>query len=135
MMPAEAVADVLVQDGYRVSLITDIRGDNIKNALVDTDRFVLKTSSYATGGIVGRIKALISVARSTLQMRKLFKKDRPTVVVGFGGYPSLPAVLAARNLGIPFVLHEQNAVLGRVNRFLAEDARVLALSMPDTEKV
>lgn len=135
MMPAEAVADVLVQDGYRVSLITDIRGDNIKNALVDTDRFVLKTSSHATGGIVGRVKALISVARSTLQMRKLFKKDRPTVVVGFGGYPSLPAVLAARNLGIPFVLHEQNAVLGRVNRFLAEDARVLALSMPDTEKV
>lgn len=135
MMPAEAVADVLVRDGYQVSLITDSRGDAIGNALVDIDRQVLKASSHATGGLIGKAKAAVSIALSTLSVRKAFKKNRPTVVVGFGGYPSLPAVLAARSMGIPFVLHEQNAVLGRVNRFMAEDAKVLALSMYPTGRV
>jgi len=135
MMPAEAVADVLVRDGYQVSLVTDTRGDGISNALVDVDRYVLNTASHMGGGLMGKIKSVLSIIKSTLQVRRHFKKTRPTVVVGFGGYPSLPAILAARSLKIPFVLHEQNAVLGRVNRFVAEDARVLALSVRDTAKV
>jgi len=135
MMPAEAVADVLVRDGYQVSLVTDTRGDAISNALVDIDRHVLKTASHMGGGILGKVKSIISIFKSMLGVRRHFKKIQPTVVVGFGGYPSLPTILAARSMGIPFVLHEQNAVLGRVNRFVAEDARVLALSVQNTAKV
>ncbi|NVJ97389.1 MAG: undecaprenyldiphospho-muramoylpentapeptide beta-N-acetylglucosaminyltransferase [Alphaproteobacteria bacterium] len=135
MMPAEAVAEVLVREGYQVSLITDKRGDAIDNALQDIERFVLKTSSHMGGGLLGKAKSLLSIAMSTLSVRGYFKKHHPSVVVGFGGYPSLPAVLAARSMGIPYVLHEQNAVLGRVNRYMAEDARVVALSMHHTTKV
>lgn len=135
MMPAEAVAEVLVREGYQVSLVTDTRGDEIRNALQEVDRFVLKTSSHMSGGLVGKVKSLLSIGLSTLKVRGQFRKLRPSVVVGFGGYPSLPAVLAARSMGIPYVLHEQNAVLGRVNRHMAEDARVVALSMQHTLRV
>ncbi len=135
MMPAEAVAEVLQREGYEVILVTDKRGDGIKNAMVDLDRVVLKTSSYMAGGIIGKVKSLISVVMSMLQVRGILGKRSTSVVVGFGGYPSLPAVLAARSMGVPYILHEQNAVLGRVNRFMAEDAKVLALSMHDTTRV
>lgn len=135
MMPAEAVADKLVAAGYDVSLLTDKRGNAIGNVLQDIDRIVLDTSSHMGGGIVKKLQSLFSVARSTLQVRKLFKRKRPTVVVGFGGYPSLPAVLAARSMGIPFLLHEQNAVLGRVNRWMAKRSQLVALSTDPTASV
>jgi UDP-N-acetylglucosamine--N-acetylmuramyl-(pentapeptide) pyrophosphoryl-undecaprenol N-acetylglucosamine transferase len=59
-------------------------------------------------------------------------KNRPDAVVGFGGYPSIPPVLAAQILGIPTILHEQNAILGRANRFLAKKAKKIAISFPNT---
>ncbi|TNE62744.1 MAG: undecaprenyldiphospho-muramoylpentapeptide beta-N-acetylglucosaminyltransferase [Alphaproteobacteria bacterium] len=135
MMPAEAVADVLVREGYDVSLITDKRGDAIGNALVDIDRHVLTAASHMGGGLLGKVRSVLSIIASTLQVRRQFKLQRPGVVVGFGGYPSLPAVLAARSMKIPYVLHEQNAVLGRVNRLMAEKAALVALSVGDTERV
>ena len=135
MMPAEAVADALVSAGCEVSLVTDKRGQSITNVMVDIDRVVLGASSHMQGGIIGKIKALFSIALSTLQVRKAFRERRPSVVMGFGGYPSLPAVIAARSLRIPYMLHEQNAVLGRVNRFMARGAKIVALSVEPTERV
>lgn len=135
MMPAEAVADVLREEGYQVSLITDKRGDSISNVMNDIDKTVLSASSHMSGGLLGKVKAVFSILSSTLQVRKQFSKNQPTVVVGFGGYPSLPAVLAARSLKIPYILHEQNAVLGRVNRLMAKKAYRVALSLDHTERV
>ncbi|WP_417464985.1 undecaprenyldiphospho-muramoylpentapeptide beta-N-acetylglucosaminyltransferase [Kordiimonas sp.] len=135
MMPAEAVADVLTNQGCEVFLITDTRGDAIRNAMADANRLVLKTSSHASGGILSKIRAACSIIKSTIQVRRHFGERRPAVVVGFGGYPSMPAVIAARLKRIPYVLHEQNAVLGRVNRFMAEDARVVALSLENSQRV
>ncbi len=135
MMPAEAVADKLVAEGYKVSLVTDKRGMAIGNVMVDLDKTVLDASSHMSGGFVGKIRSAISIAQSTLKVRRQFKKEIPSIVVGFGGYPSLPAVMAARSLGIPFVLHEQNAVLGRVNRTMSKDAELIALSVANTEKI
>ncbi|WP_417450493.1 undecaprenyldiphospho-muramoylpentapeptide beta-N-acetylglucosaminyltransferase [Kordiimonas sp.] len=135
MMPAEAVSDVLTGHDHDVLLITDSRGDAIRNAMVDANRHVLKASSHMGGGLAAKVGSLYSVIKSTLQVRALFNKRRPAVVVGFGGYPSLPVVLAARSLGVPYVLHEQNAVLGRVNRLMAENARVLALSLEHSQRV
>ncbi len=135
MMPAEAVADKLVAEGYKVSLVTDKRGMAIGNVMVDLDKTVLDASSHMGGGFVGKIRSAISIAQSTLKVRRQFKKEIPSIVVGFGGYPSLPAVMAARSLGIPFVLHEQNAVLGRVNRTMSKDAELIALSVANTEKI
>lgn len=135
MMPAEAVADKLVAAGYDVTLVTDRRGEAIGNVFQDVDRLVLDTSSHMGGGPVQKLKSMISVIFSTLKVRGLFRKKRPTVVVGFGGYPSMPAVLAARSMGIPYMLHEQNAVLGRVNRWMAKHSRLVALSVEKTKGV
>ena len=135
MMPAEAVSDVLTRSGHDVLLITDTRGDAIRNAMVGAKRYVLPPSSHMGGGVLGKIRAVLSIIKSTWQVRKRFKAQRPAVVVGFGGYPSLPVVLAARSQGVPYVLHEQNAVLGRVNRLMAENARVVALSLENSQRV
>ncbi len=135
MMPAEAVADKLAAAGYDVTLLTDRRGAAIVNVFQDTNRVVLETSSHMGGGLLQTLKSLFSVMRSTLAVRKSFKQRKPAVVVGFGGYPSLPAVLAARSMGIPYILHEQNAVLGRVNRWMAKQSRLVALSVEHTSLV
>ncbi len=135
MMPAEAVAEILNERGYQVSIITDKRGDAIENAFKGMEKTVLKASSHMGGGLWGKVKSAISLALSFLQVRSMFSKIRPTVVVGFGGYPSLPAVMAAKNLSIPYVLHEQNAVLGRVNRMMAKDALFVALTFEETTKI
>lgn len=135
MMPAEAVADKLVKANYDITLVTDRRGEAIGNVFQDVDRFVLGASSHMGGGLLGKIKSAFSIITSTLKVRRMFGKKRPAVVVGFGGYPSLPAVLAARTMKIPYVLHEQNAVLGRVNRWMAKGCVLLALSVENTERV
>lgn len=135
MMPAEAVADKLISAGYDISVLTDTRGDAIGNVFQEIDRLVLKTSSHMGGGFLQKIKAVFSVLASTLTVRKHFRQKRPTLVVGFGGYPSLPAVLAARSMGIPYLLHEQNAVLGRVNRWMAGSSQAVALSVAQTQQI
>lgn len=135
MMPAEAVADVLQEAGYQVSLVTDKRGEAIDNVMTDIDRVVLGASSHMGGGLPGKLRSILSIIGSTFQVRKHFKRQKPSVVIGFGGYPSLPAVLAARSLSIPYILHEQNAVLGRVNRLMAKGAHTVALSMDSTARV
>lgn len=135
MMPAEAVADKLVKAGYDITLVTDLRGKAIGNVFQDVDSLILKASSHMGGGIVTKLRFLWSVFTSTLQVRSAFKNKRPTVVVGFGGYPSLPAILAARLMRIPYILHEQNAILGRVNRKMAKGAKLVALSLEGTGKV
>lgn len=135
MMPADAVADKLVAAGYEVMLVTDTRGKAIGNAFEDFDTFTLTAKSHMGGGIVSKIRSAVSIVASTFAVRRLFKRKRPTVVVGFGGYPSLPAVLAARTMGIPYVLHEQNAVLGRVNRLMAKASKAIALSVAETKRV
>ncbi len=135
MMPAEAVADKLQAAGHDVLLVTDKRGEAISNVFKTMNREVLDTSSHMGGGILNKIKSLYSVFTSTLKVRKLFRDKRPSAVVGFGGYPSLPAVLAARSMRIPYILHEQNAVLGRVNRWMAKRSKCAALSVEQTAAV
>jgi len=135
MMPAEAVADVLTAEGYEVALVTDSRGEKISDVMTDIEHIVLSASSHMGGGFLGKIKSILSILTSTLQVRRIIKNRRPTVIVGFGGYPSLPAVLAARSMGIPYILHEQNAVLGRVNRLMAKKAELVALSVEATQRV
>jgi len=79
-------------------------------------------------GVVGRVTGALSLLRGVMQARSLFKCQRPDVVVGFGGYASVPAVGAASQMGIPVLLHEQNAVLGRANRLFAARASRIATS-------
>ncbi|UTW56410.1 undecaprenyldiphospho-muramoylpentapeptide beta-N-acetylglucosaminyltransferase [Kordiimonas sp. SCSIO 12610] len=135
MVPAEALADALKARGEAVSLVTDMRGDAYRNIMVDIDRMVLRATSHMRGGIIGKVGSVFSIMTSFFAARRYLKKVGATQIVGFGGYPSMPVILAARSLGIPFGLHEQNAVLGRVNRWMAEKASWVALSNANTTLV
>lgn len=134
MFPAQALAEVMTRRGWRVVLATDERGALYADKFPADLRVSLSAATARPGDPLGMIRAGIAVLRGVLQARSVFKRMDPAVVVGFGGYPSLPAVLAALGQKRPTVIHEQNAVLGRVNRFLAPKVDVVACAFPTLEK-
>lgn len=134
MIPAEATATVLRDRGHHVTLVTDPRGDAYPDIMQGFDRHVLKTSGIG-GGLLGKVKGGLSLMRETMACRRYLTAIQADLVIGFGGYPSMPALTAAKFLKIPFVLHEQNTVLGRVNRLMAPHAVALALAYEETKRV
>ncbi|HMQ42030.1 MAG TPA: undecaprenyldiphospho-muramoylpentapeptide beta-N-acetylglucosaminyltransferase [Paracoccus sp. (in: a-proteobacteria)] len=120
MFPAQALAEVLLAHGWRVKLSTDDRGARYAGAFpVDVIREVVPSATTARGGLMGKLSAPFKIAAGVLAARRAFAKDRPDVVVGFGGYPTIPAMSAARLGRIPRMIHEQNGVMGRVNALFA----------------
>nr|WP_294168210.1 undecaprenyldiphospho-muramoylpentapeptide beta-N-acetylglucosaminyltransferase [uncultured Sphingomonas sp.] len=134
MIPAHALAAELKRRGHGVLLITDERGRRIPGLFEGVPVEVL-----AAGRITKNPLALLRGVRSVLKgrsdARALYRNHRPDAVIGFGGYPAFPALLAAGSLGVPTVLHEQNSVLGRVNRLLAGNAKVIATAYPQLERL
>lgn len=130
MIPAYALAKELVLRGHRVALITDERGEKIPGMVDDGQVHVLPA-----GRITKDPRGWLSGARAILKGRsmalQLYRTFEPSAVVGFGGYPAFPALLAADRLDIPTIVHEQNAVLGRVNRLAARSVNAIATSYPD----
>lgn len=134
MFPAEALARELLGRGRSVALVTDRRGRAFGDALPEVEVFRIHASA-PSGSIVARLRGVAELALGTLQAQRLVSRLRPAAVVGFGGYPCVPAVLAAQRSRLPTVLHEQNAVLGRANRLLAGNARVIVTSFPAVSQV
>ena len=136
--PAEALAAALIARGHRVVLMTDGRSTALKSPVfAGGEQYVLPGAGLAGRGIVKAARALLSLARGTLRARSILAGLDAAAVVGFGGYPSVPPVLAAASLPRrPFVvLQEQNAVLGRANIFLSRRADLLALGVAGTRRV
>ena len=136
--PAEALAAELLRRGRPIALMTDARSGGLASAsLAGQPRFVLRGAGIAGRGAWLGAAALAQLALGTWQARAILARLRPPVVVGFGGYPAVAPVLAARlrQHRPRLLLHEQNAVLGRANRLLARFADVLALSHADTARV
>ena len=133
MFPAQALAEALIRRGWRILLATDDRGALYADKFPADVRISLAAATARPGDPLGMMKAGVAVLRGTLQARSIFKRMDPAVVVGFGGYPSLPSLLAAISQGRPTVIHEQNAVLGRVNRFLAPRVGEVACAFPTLE--
>ncbi|WP_298158349.1 undecaprenyldiphospho-muramoylpentapeptide beta-N-acetylglucosaminyltransferase [Brevundimonas sp.] len=132
MFPAEALAREMAARGWRVVLATDHRGEQYAHAFPAEERLALDA---ATGsGPVGLLKAGIAIVRGVGQAQQAFKRLDAQVVVGFGGYPSAPALVAAILQKRPTLIHEQNAVLGRTNRALAPHVRAVASSFPTLER-
>lgn len=128
MFPAEALARELASRGWRVVLATDHRGEQYAHAFPAEERLALDA---ATGsGPVGLVKAGVAIFKGVMQARSAFDRLGADVVVGFGGYPSAPALVAAIVGGRPTVIHEQNAVLGRTNRILAPYVKAVASAFP-----
>jgi UDP-N-acetylglucosamine--N-acetylmuramyl-(pentapeptide) pyrophosphoryl-undecaprenol N-acetylglucosamine transferase len=132
MFPAEALARALIARGRRVILVTDRRGRGFGDRLPAVEVFRITAAGLAGGSLLRRAQGIAQLLRGYLQARRLVIRLRPALVVGFGGYASVPTVYAAQRAGLPTLLHEQNAVLGRANRMLAAHARAIATSFPDT---
>lgn len=120
MFPAQALAELLLVRGWRVKLSTDDRGARYAGAFpVEIAREVVPSATTARGGLPGKLAAPFKIGAGVLAARSGFRADRPSVVIGFGGYPTIPALAAAVAMGVPCMIHEQNGVMGRVNRLFA----------------
>jgi UDP-N-acetylglucosamine--N-acetylmuramyl-(pentapeptide) pyrophosphoryl-undecaprenol N-acetylglucosamine transferase len=134
MMPAHALAEALVGRGHRVALITDERGAKFETLLTNGPRHVIQAATPGRNPLRWP-SAWLKIRAGRKAAARIIAELSPAAVIGFGGYPVLPAMLAAQRAGIPTILHEQNAVLGRVNRLVAGKADVIATSFPDTLNV
>ncbi|WP_282606496.1 undecaprenyldiphospho-muramoylpentapeptide beta-N-acetylglucosaminyltransferase [Pelagibius sp. Alg239-R121] len=135
LFPAEALAQELLARGIEVLLITDQRGGGFGDKLPEIETLRIAAAGIAGGGIIRKLKGVAQLGIGYLQARKILKSRRPDAVVGFGGYPSVPTVLAAAHLGQAVILHEQNAVLGRANRLLAGRADAIATSFDKVDAI
>jgi len=134
MFPAEALAGALIAQGVEVVLITDKRGQAFGDSLPTVAVHRIRASRLPRHTL-DRVRAVLEMGLGALEARRKLRELAPALVVGFGGYPSIPTVLAASSRKIPIVLHEQNALLGRANRRLASRARVIATSFERVAKV
>jgi UDP-N-acetylglucosamine--N-acetylmuramyl-(pentapeptide) pyrophosphoryl-undecaprenol N-acetylglucosamine transferase len=130
LFPAEALAAALINRGYGVALITDRRGTGFGEKIAAVELHRISAGGVAGGSLVRRARSVVQLGVGFFQARSLLAQLTPGVAVGFGGYASVPTILAASFAGIPTVLHEQNAILGRANRLLARRATRIAASFP-----
>jgi UDP-N-acetylglucosamine--N-acetylmuramyl-(pentapeptide) pyrophosphoryl-undecaprenol N-acetylglucosamine transferase len=129
MMPAHALAEELMRRGHKVALITDERGARLPGLFKGVDVQILPAGRLG-GGPIGWMKAGRQILAGRRRALSLYRQFEPSAVVGFGGYPAFPALLAARARRIPTIIHEQNAVLGRVNRLVARRVDAIATAYP-----
>lgn len=139
IFPAEALAEEMLLRGFTPHLVTDTRFHqyNKNSAEGVLGRIPLHTIHAGTfgRGLLSTAKNALGVAGGTLQAMRILRRLKPLAVVGFGGYPSFPTMLAAALTGQTTIIHEQNSVLGRVNRLLAGRATLLATSYQDLQRV
>lgn len=132
LFPAEALAAELLARDIPVVIFTDKRGHAFKS-LGDRAPIHIIRAATLKPGIPAKIRAMFEMGLGILGAAKKLIGLKPAVVVGFGGYPSFPGTFAAQLLRLPTVLHEQNAVLGKANVWLANGARKIALSLEGTK--
>ncbi|HXF54229.1 MAG TPA: undecaprenyldiphospho-muramoylpentapeptide beta-N-acetylglucosaminyltransferase [Hyphomicrobiaceae bacterium] len=128
LFPALALAEELARRGIPVDLVTDMRGDRYGADFPARSIFRIRAATPAVGSPLKALAAAVTLLRGIGEAFRLLGKVRPAAVVGFGGYPSFPPLVAARLRGVPAVLHEQNAVLGRANRVLVRMVARIATS-------
>ncbi|MFK5998354.1 MAG: UDP-N-acetylglucosamine--N-acetylmuramyl-(pentapeptide) pyrophosphoryl-undecaprenol N-acetylglucosamine transferase [Rhodobacterales bacterium] len=140
MFPAQALSEEMLRRGWRVKLSTDPRGARYTGGFPHTVQVeVVNSGTFARGGWAAKLRVPLRILMGAISARRSMKRDRPAVVAGFGGYPAIPAMLAAGGLKIPRLIHEQNGVLGRVNKKFASKVDVVACGtwptdMPDGVK-
>jgi UDP-N-acetylglucosamine--N-acetylmuramyl-(pentapeptide) pyrophosphoryl-undecaprenol N-acetylglucosamine transferase len=134
MIPAHALAAELRSRKHGVLLITDDRGARFPGLFEGVPVHILPAGRLG-GGPIGWLKAAGSVLKGRGEAKRLYREHTPDAVVGFGGYPAFPALLAASALKIPTVIHEQNAVMGRVNRLLAGEAAALGTAYEEVDRL
>lgn len=127
MFPAQALAEAMLHEGWRVKLTTDARGARYTSGFPEsTEIEQMRSGTFARAGVLSKLVAPFQIASGVLGALVSFFRDRPSVVVGFGGYPAIPAMSAALLMKLPRMIHEQNGILGRVNAVFATRVNAVA---------
>jgi UDP-N-acetylglucosamine--N-acetylmuramyl-(pentapeptide) pyrophosphoryl-undecaprenol N-acetylglucosamine transferase len=135
MVPAHCLALELMARGHNVHLVTDERGLRFPGLFPGVPVTKVDAASTGRSGIKALPQVALAIWKGRSTARALFKQLKPRAVIGFGGYPALPGLLAGLSLYLPCLIHEQNAVLGRTNRFLAPRVRAIATSFPRVRRM
>lgn len=135
VFPAEALAAELRARGHTLALFTDQRGVAWSGALGNVATHAIRAGRVSGVSLMGRLRGIADLALGGLQSRRLLARLQPSVVVGFGGYASVSAMMAASTIGVPTVIHEQNALIGRANRLLAPRVTAIATSFTEVERL
>ncbi|MEM6812605.1 MAG: undecaprenyldiphospho-muramoylpentapeptide beta-N-acetylglucosaminyltransferase [Pseudomonadota bacterium] len=134
LFPAESLAFDLIGRGYKVILVTDKRGAKFDSFADGIPTHVIQSGGL-TAGLVNKLKSTLLMGIGYIQSLKILRQTKPNVVVGFGGYPSFPAVYAASKKNIPTIIHEQNAILGKANAYLSSKVDRIATAWPNVEGI
>ncbi|MGH6735824.1 MAG: undecaprenyldiphospho-muramoylpentapeptide beta-N-acetylglucosaminyltransferase [Methyloceanibacter sp.] len=135
LFPAAALAQELARRGYAVELATDERAEQYGSDFPARAVYRIPSATFTSRSPLAVMKTLGRLGTGFLRARRLLEMVQPLAVIGFGGYPTLPPIMAARSLGIPTMIHEQNAVMGRANRLLSRFADGVALSFSPTKNL
>ena len=130
MFPAEALARELVSRGWQIVLASDARGAAYADRIPVIERLSLEAATFKPGDPVGMARAAVKIGMGIWQARQAFARLKPWAVIGFGGYPSYPALMAALSRKDITLIHEQNSVLGRSNRQLVKQVDAVACAFP-----
>src|ERR1700730_13383456 len=130
LFPAEALGVELIRRGFRVRLATEARAVRYSGLFSKDTIDVVPSATVRSRTPWSLAYTGIMLAAGSAVALNLMRRLRPKAVVGFGGYPTLPPLLAARVFGIPGIIHDANAVLGRANRFLSRHVSAIATSLP-----
>jgi UDP-N-acetylglucosamine--N-acetylmuramyl-(pentapeptide) pyrophosphoryl-undecaprenol N-acetylglucosamine transferase len=135
LFPAASLAAALKRRGVEVDLATDDRALKYGGEFPARAIHAIPSATPTGAGVLSKALAAATLGRGVVVAYALLRRLRPRVVVGFGGYPTVPPLIAASLLKIPAILHEQNAVIGRANRFLAGRVNLIATGFPDLNGV
>ena len=134
MFPAQALAEEMLRRGWRVKLSTDPRGARYTDGFPQAVEIeVVDASTFSRGDLKAKLMTPFQIIKGVWSAGRSMGRDRPMIVVGFGGYPAIPAMLAAGLRRIPRVIHEQNGVLGRVNKLFMKRVQAIACGTWPTE--
>ena len=127
MFPAQALAEELLIRGWEVKLSTDLRGARFTKNFPEAVKIeTVPSATFAKHGIIKKIKAIFLILLGVFATLKTFRNRRPRIIVGFGGYPTIPALAASIFMSLPRIIHEQNGILGRVNQLFAKKVHLVA---------
>jgi UDP-N-acetylglucosamine--N-acetylmuramyl-(pentapeptide) pyrophosphoryl-undecaprenol N-acetylglucosamine transferase len=135
LFPAEALAAELTARGWIIDLATDERVDRYGLNFPARERHIIAAETFRSKNPIAIVKTALALARGVSQARRAIQRTKPSIVVGFGGYPSFPPLVAAKLTGTPSILHEANAIMGRANRSLSGLVDAVATSWEDTRHV
>jgi UDP-N-acetylglucosamine--N-acetylmuramyl-(pentapeptide) pyrophosphoryl-undecaprenol N-acetylglucosamine transferase len=135
MFPAQAFADEMRARGWTIALVTDERGKKYAKDFPADWRLEVEAATFGSKLPHKLIESALKLRKGTAEAKKNFEKTRPALIAGFGGYPSYPSLSAARQMGLPIIIHEQNSVLGRVNRLFASSAKFVACGFERLDKL